>query len=87
MIASTNSRKAGDATMLFDFFKPKKSASASHILVKGNDPKFLTDLKGKYVYNKSDNRSSSWVILPLICFILHDTVEKCYIIDRQVAKI
>mmetsp|Transcript_15012 Transcript_15012/g.16255 ORF Transcript_15012/g.16255 Transcript_15012/m.16255 type:complete len:161 (-) Transcript_15012:66-548(-) len=33
---------------LFDFFSPKKSASASHILVKGEDaPKFLTELKQK----------------------------------------
>lgn len=51
MVASTSSRKVGDATMLFDFFKPKKSASASHILVKRNDgPKFLTDLKGTMYY-------------------------------------
>lgn len=33
--------------MLFDFLKPKKSATASHILVKGPDAaKFLTKLKG-----------------------------------------
>jgi peptidyl-prolyl cis-trans isomerase C len=37
---------------LFDFLKPKKSASASHILVKGNNGQiFLTDLKEKL--NKS----------------------------------
>ena len=33
---------------LFEFFKPKRTASASHILVKGeNGPQFLSELKGK----------------------------------------
>ena len=39
--------------MLFDFLKPKKSASASHILVKGPDAtKFLTKLKGEISSSK-----------------------------------
>lgn len=40
--------------MLFDFLKPKKSASASHILVKGPDAsKFLTKLKGDISASKN----------------------------------
>lgn len=39
---------------LFDFLKPKKSASASHILVKGPEAKkFLTDLKSKLSASKN----------------------------------
>ena len=39
---------------LFDMFGPKKSASASHILVKGKDgPTFLTDLKTKLSTSKN----------------------------------
>ena len=45
--------------MLFDFFKPKKSASASHILVKGNNAsQFLTDLKKEI--SKSKNVAESF---------------------------
>lgn len=43
---------------LFDFFKPKKSASASHILVKGSDAKsFLIELKGKLNASKDVPRA------------------------------
>jgi len=39
---------------LFDFLKPKKSATASHILVKGKDAKkILVDLKGKLISSKN----------------------------------
>lgn len=44
----------GQSTMLFDFLKPKKSASASHILVKGESgPAFLTKLKGDIMSSKN----------------------------------
>ena len=45
--------KSNNVNMLFDFLKPKKSATASHILLKGDKVKFLTDLKSKLESSKN----------------------------------
>jgi len=57
---------------LFDFFGPKKSASASHILVKGKEgSKFLTNLKSEI--EKSSNLQDSFAEAgrPMIIIIVH----------------
>jgi hypothetical protein len=54
MIRNSQKCETHDPKMLFDFFKPKKSASASHILVKGKEgPEFMKNLKTNIMKSKN----------------------------------